>query len=122
MTLQFLQGRVLVARDNVERNFFPGLLWAINGARLDPEGKEVVFTQDEFERLPDYSCSLPTGKTIGKQWRRRVPYNTGPGIVNRWYLGEYAECEPPELGMVFVKFTPIRIARDVREDPFVGYR
>jgi len=34
----------------------------------------VSLTKSEFEKLPDYSCSLPTGATIGKQWKRRNDY------------------------------------------------
>lgn len=30
----------------------------------------VVLTPREFEDLPEYSCSIPTGTTTGKMWRR----------------------------------------------------
>lgn len=34
----------------------------------------VTLTKKEFADLPDYSCTLPTGTTIGKQWKRRNNY------------------------------------------------
>lgn len=45
-----------------------------------------------FKRLRDYSCSLPTGQTIGKQWKRRRSYeHESMG----WQLGEYSGCNQP---------------------------
>jgi hypothetical protein len=41
----------------------------------------------EFDALPNYSASLPTGQTIGKQWKRF----TDEG----WFLGEYVESLKP---------------------------
>ena len=40
---------------------------------------------DELNRLPEYSCSLPTGTYPGKQWRR-CHFGTG-----EWYIGTYGE-------------------------------
>jgi hypothetical protein len=51
-------------------------------------------TQQEFKALPDYSASLPTGTTIGKQWKRRNDYyDESKG----WRLGEYVEHPNPDL-------------------------
>ena len=69
--------------------------------------EEDVLTRAELEALPDYSCTIPTGTTIGKKWRRREPYHIGPGIVNLWYTGEYVEDPDPE--MVGIKWRKVVI-------------
>jgi hypothetical protein len=52
----------------------------------------AVMTRDAFEALPEYSCTIPTGTTIGKRWRRGEPY---VGTRLHWYLGEYVPCDLP---------------------------
>lgn len=44
----------------------------------------------EFDELPEYSCTLPTGTTIGKKWKRREPYGADPDTAT-WYLGTYVD-------------------------------
>lgn len=51
----------------------------------------------EFERLPEYSCTIPTGVTIGKRWRRREPYMLDAPVIGRWYLCEYVETKDKNL-------------------------
>lgn len=51
-------------------------------------------TQSEFDALLDYSASLPTGTTIGKQWKRRNDYHDES---KGWMLGEYVEHPNPDL-------------------------
>lgn len=53
--------------------------------------KGILITRREFDALPEYSCSLPTGTAVGKKWKRRVPYRTQTDPPNDWYLGEYVE-------------------------------
>ncbi len=60
----------------------------------------VALTQEAFDKLPNYSCSLPTATTIGKQWKRQN--GKGP-----WVMGEYAEN--PEPGMVTILWREIVI-------------
>jgi len=56
----------------------------------------IVLTQKEFNELPEYSCSLPTGTTIGKKWKRNI-YAFNPAYcdprtgntIEDWYLCEY---------------------------------
>lgn len=50
-------------------------------------------TPQEFERLPEYSCSYPTGTTPGKRWRRedgaydhQFKLSGGKPV---WMIGEY---------------------------------
>lgn len=57
--------------------------------------KTISLSQKEFDALPEYSCTLPTGTTIGKRWKRGWPYQEPR---TDWYLGEYAKSALP--GMV----------------------
>jgi hypothetical protein len=46
----------------------------------------VELTDAEFDALPEYSCSLPTGPRIGFRFKRGEPY----GNPTCWYLAEVA--------------------------------
>lgn len=70
---------------------------------VTPNG--IMLTRKEFDDLPEYSCSLPTGTTVGKQWKRRVPYQIRVDPPNEWYLGEYVETY--ELGQIGIEWTKI---------------
>ncbi len=50
----------------------------------------IALTQEAFESLPEYSHSLPTGTTIGKQWKRKVS-------KTQWDLVEYTKHQDPAL-------------------------
>ena len=39
-------------------------------------------SQTEFDKLPEYSMSVPTGTTIGKRWKHQDPDGT-------WMICEY---------------------------------
>ncbi len=59
---------------------------------------EIDFlTQEEMDALSDYSCTIPTGTTIGKKWKRREPYRDDQGPPFYWYTGEYVPHPDPEL-------------------------
>lgn len=80
---------------------------------LPPQKKEdvAVLTRKQFDALLEYSCSLPTGTTIGKQWKCRRPY-IDDGNPPDWYLGEYVEDPNPEYrqkGYVGIKWRKIEI-------------
>lgn len=55
---------------------------------------EIISLQD-LMALPEYSCSVPTGTTIGKRWRRATKYH-GP-TVTEWMIGKYIENPDPKL-------------------------
>lgn len=69
----------------------------------------VEITRAEFDALPEYSCSLPTGTTIGKRWKRNeTAYCAEPVALHpfdgtvvreppRWILGEYVAHPNPAL-------------------------
>jgi hypothetical protein len=50
----------------------------------------AVMTQREFDGLLEYSCSVPTGQSIGKRWK--VDRWFGSKLKNgpRWWMGEYS--------------------------------
>ena len=53
-------------------------------------GKPTLrLTQSEFNELLEYSCSLPTGQTVGKQWKRNDNAYRTPAQPPRWSIGEY---------------------------------
>jgi len=51
-----------------------------------PNDAPVIVDGPAFDRLREYSTSLPTGTTHGKQWRRRCPPFGEP---HEWWIGEY---------------------------------
>lgn len=59
----------------------------------------ALVTPEAFSSMPDYSCSVPTGTTIGKRWkRRRNYYDESQG----WVMGEYVEHDDPgRVGIVW---------------------
>jgi len=51
---------------------------------------QVSLTQAQVDDLLEYSLSIPTGKFIGKQWKRRCD-------DGGWARGEYVEHSDPNL-------------------------
>jgi hypothetical protein len=66
--------------------------------------EKVILTKEEFDALGEYSCSLPTGTTLGKIWKyNRLAYApsrfTNPKIkIEDWYMGEYAPDPKAKMG------------------------
>jgi len=54
----------------------------------------VMLTAAEFDELPEYSCSLPTGTTIGKKWKRKKVYTDES---KGWLMGEYIPDADPKM-------------------------
>jgi hypothetical protein len=67
--------------------------------------KLVVLTKREFDELGEYSCSLPTGTTVGRRWKRDMNAYRQPTCFflhvcdgrpepsfrgEDWWMGEYA--------------------------------
>lgn len=48
----------------------------------------VRLTPEEFDRLLDYSCTMPTGMQIGDKWKKRHPYQWMPDKSNSWFLAQ----------------------------------
>lgn len=67
--------------------------------RWIPELENIELTQEEFDALPEYSTTIPTGKSIGKQWRRQLYFGKYRG---GWVRAEYVEDPDPEyVGIVW---------------------
>ncbi len=73
---------------------------------LDRPRRYVRLTRHEFDRLGEYSCSLPTGTTAGKRWKRDANAYRRPETFHLhafdgtpepsfrgpdWWMGEYVE-------------------------------
>lgn len=56
------------------------------------DDKSVILTQKEFDDLPEYTISLPTGTFIGKQWKRDMEW-----CKRGWVMGEYTNHPDPNL-------------------------
>lgn len=67
--------------------------------------ERVELTKQEFEALLEYSTSLPTGKTIGKRWRRYL--FSGP-CAGQWVMCEYVEDPDPEFVGVLNRLIVLR--------------
>lgn len=65
----------------------------------------LLVTLAYLKSLPDYSCSLPTGTTPGKRWKREVHFQPwGWRSLPRigWMIGEYYEgsdVPPDQIGI-----------------------
>lgn len=69
----------------------------------------ALMTMAEFQDLPEYSCTLPTGTTPGKRWKRSDVYElyaVGRQGPLCWWMGEYGAITPDPRGARF----PDRIA------------
>lgn len=60
-----------------------------------------TLTQAQFDILPEYSCTLPTGTTIGKKWKRDVNepkrfHRIEPNAPKEWWTGEYTPHPDPD--------------------------
>lgn len=53
----------------------------------------VLVSKADFDSLPEYSCSIPTGALPGKWWKRRRRYDA---TCNEWLLGVYADKPNPD--------------------------
>lgn len=60
--------------------------------RVEIEPARTTVTLATFDKLDDYSCTLPSGAILGKVWKRHEPYS-GRG---KWILGQYTEHTDPD--------------------------
>lgn len=65
---------------------------------------ELVISRADLAALPEYSCTLPTGTTIGTRWRRDLnAYRADRrGAPPEWVIGEYFDDGTP--GMVAIRW------------------
>lgn len=89
---------------------------------MDQEYEVIELTREEFDALGEYSCSLPTGTTIGKRWKKNADAYQGEhsvisaaaeritGIPANWYMGEYVDDPNPKL--VGIKWRKIVLKKE----------
>lgn len=82
----------------------------------------VELTRQEFDALPEYSCSLPSGTTIGKRWKCNKDAYRGrhsvisaaeeriTGVPENWWVGTYVEDPDPNL--VGIKWQKIQLKKE----------
>lgn len=59
--------------------------------------QRVLVGKGLFDRLMDYSCSTPSGTTVGKWWKSRVDYyDAGKG----WLLCCYGLSDRPDQVLI----------------------
>lgn len=75
-----------------------GKAWAkgVMQVMKDEGSLSVGLTPDEFDAMPEYSCSLPSGTIPGKRWRcNRTAYALPRGQKPDWWMGTYIDIEDP---------------------------
>lgn len=81
---------------------------------LDDE--TAIVTRSDFEKLPAYNTTLPTGKYPGKVWKRGVVvdargrYTREPTPDDQWMLGAIEADPDGEEGYVLIRWRKLLIA------------
>ncbi len=75
-------------------------------ARVPSEMPSLIVTLERFQQISNYSCTIPTGATPFKSWRRGVPYR-GPV---RWYLGTFVPLPTDAEGEVSIIWRQLFVA------------
>lgn len=59
---------------------------------------ELIISRADLAALGEYSCSLPTGTTIGKRWRRNLNAfrPDRAGVPAEWTVGEFVDIGDKE--------------------------
>lgn len=65
--------------------------------------KLAYLTEEALHKVGEYSCSLPTGTTLGKIWARNDNAFT-PDPIPDWWLGQYVDDpDPKQVGIIWRK-------------------
>ena len=69
--------------------------------------------QRDFEALPEYSATYPTGQTPGKRWKRLDGSHDHnwlrAGGIPRWYILEYGQVSPDGKTISILRYRPVII-------------
>lgn len=57
----------------------------------------ICMLQHEFDALPEYSATFPTGQTIGKMWRRHDGAHDRRCKNPQWFVLQYVDHPDPKL-------------------------
>lgn len=65
--------------------------------------EEEVISREDLIKLLEYSCSIPTGVTIGKRWRctTRFPYRKLDQENIEWFIRTYVQ-DPHNENMALI--------------------
>lgn len=78
----------------------------------------IYITKQEFQDLSEYSCSEPTGTTIGRAWKSNIIAYTHssqlkvPDRTPIWMYSQYAEHPTEPDKKVLIKRFQLRIKGD----------
>ena len=67
----------------------------------------IALTKEAFDKLMEYSISIPTGAVLGKQWKRNA---NSHGKSPEWYLCEFVKHPNPDFLSIQKKKIVIREA------------
>lgn len=78
-----------------------------------------MISRSELAQLPEYSCSVPTGTTLGKRWRRNLnAYRPDRvGVPAEWVIGEYVAHPDPTLVGIRWTWAVAELGAPHRGDP-----
>lgn len=86
------------------------------------DNRTAYVTPGEFSELLEYSCSIPTGTTAGKRWKRD---NNWGGLVGHdpaqgpdWYLGEYFLDGTIPAGEIGIRWRRLVVGEKPRREPY----
>ncbi len=63
---------------------------------------EALVSRQVFDRMREYSTSMPTAPSVGRYWKRQV-HDTEEGWVDEWLMG-VVEPGPPEADYNLVRW------------------
>jgi hypothetical protein len=82
-----------------------------------PPGDRIMIEQQDFDELPEYSCSKPTGVYYGKMWksdanfnRRRYGLQLFPNS-ERWTIHQYLPHDTDPHLCKIMEFRPVIVKR-----------
>jgi hypothetical protein len=70
-----------------------------NPANFLLDDKHVLMSGEDFKKLSEYSCSMPSGVYPGKMWKHNnYAYRRGPnGETQQWFLRWFGLCNDPKF-------------------------
>lgn len=77
-------------------------------------GKYIFIAKFEFDQMPDYSATIPTGAFVGKMWKRKEPYcgTHADGSV-KWFVGHYTDH--PDKTKVGIRWYDVQLISEKTE-------
>lgn len=74
----------------------------------------IVVSMTDFNRMSEYSCSLPTGTTPGKYWKRDNHFGSRVALDKRSFDWTYCiYVDIPDLTRIGIRYQPLFVAEGV---------